>query len=353
MKKSKLLKLFLIITLMSVLVGCSNFEKEDSLYEINGTTMGTIYSVKIVKSSSGLSDNDYKKMENGIEKTLQEVNRQMSTFMDTSEISQFNFLKSNEWYYVSKDFATVLYNALIISKKSDGYFDVTVGSLVNLWGFGPKHNKSIIPTDEEIEKVKQNVGYENIEVQMDPPAVRKTNSQIYCDLSAIAKGFGVDKVYEFLNSNNIPDYLVEIGGEVRAKGESHLKRMWRIGISTPDNKFEIQKIVSLSKNFGWSVATSGDYRNYFEKDGVRYSHTINPKTGKPITHKLASVTVVHEECMIADAYATAINVLGIEKGMQLAEKENLPVLMLIKSKDGFIEKMTPSFEAILKLNERK
>lgn len=335
------------IFLIIFLTCCSSPEKKDPLYEITGITMGTFYSIKVVKRSSGFTEDRYADLKAGVEKNLQKVNSQMSTYLETSEISQFNRLTSSEWFPVSKELAKVVKSAVVISQKSDGFFDVTVGPLVNLWGFGPEHRNNEVPSEEAISAARKKTGFQGIEVQLDPPRIRKTNPQIYCDLSAIAKGFGVDEVSAYLDSKNIPDYLVEIGGEIRAKGKSHLNRSWRVGIHSPDNSLGIQKVVALDEGTGRSIATSGDYRNYFEKDGKRYSHTLNPKTGKPIDHNLASVSVIHRECMLADAFATAINVMGPEAGLRLAEKEDLPVFMIIKTKDGFVEKMTRRFNGLL------
>ena len=190
----------------------------------------------------------------------------------------------------------------------------------------------------------ERIGYQNLFVRQSPPSIKKKNPGIYCDLSAIAKGFGVDKVAEYLDSKGFVHYLVEIGGEVRAKGVKPGGQPWRVAIAVPDGSSSYQRVLLL-KNI--SMATSGDYQNYFEKDGKRYSHTIDPCTGRPITHTLASVTVIHESCMMADALATAINVLGPGKGYELAIKENLPVFLIIKKRGGFVEKMTPLFEDIL------
>jgi len=176
---------------------------------------------------------------------------------------------------------------------------------------------------------------------MNPPSIKKDIPGLYCDLSAIAKGFGVDKAAEYLESKNYKNYIVEIGGEVRTGGMKH-NRFWRVGIASPNGGSSIEKVIELKDA---SMATSGDYHNYFEKNGIRYSHTIDPAAGRPITHKLASVSVLHKFCCTADAYATAINVMGPEKGYEWAVKENLPVLLIIHDRGNrFVEKMTPQFK---------
>jgi thiamine biosynthesis lipoprotein len=312
--------------------------------------MGTFYMVKIVKpKDEKLSSRDglIERVTADIENLLKKVNQQMSTWIEDSEISRFNRYRGAQWFEVSADTAAVFIHALKVSEQSNGAFDITVGPLINLWGFGPDRAKKQVPGEEQIKKVMKEIGHEKLSVRHSPPAIKKEEPGIYCDLSAIAKGFGVDQMAEYLDSQGFSHYLVEIGGEVRAKGLNHKNQIWRVAIASPDphGGSPYQKIIRLKDA---SMATSGDYFNYFEKDGVRYSHTIDPTTGKPITHKLASVTVIHESCMTADAMATAINVLGPEKGYQLAIKENLAVFMIVRGRKGFLENMTSPFEEMMK-----
>jgi thiamine biosynthesis lipoprotein len=312
--------------------------------------MGTTYMVKIVKPGDekfSSRDELNKKLTADIEKLLKKVNQQMSTWIEDSETSRFNRYNESQWFEVSSDTALVISEAIRVSKESGGAFDITVGPLINLWGFGPDGTVKQIPGEGQIKKVMGEIGYEKLSVRLSPPALKKEEPGIYCDLSAIAKGFGVDQLAEYLDSRGFSHYLVEIGGEVRAKGLNHKNQIWRVAIASPDplGGSPYQKIIRLKDA---SMATSGDYFNYFEKDGVRYSHTIDPTTGKPITHKLASVTVIHRSCMTADAMATAINVLGPEKGYQLAIKENLAVFMIVRGTKGFLENMTSRFEEMMK-----
>ncbi|MCU0287433.1 MAG: FAD:protein FMN transferase [Acidobacteria bacterium] len=303
--------------------------------------MGTTYMVKIVKTSEitpGSAAEITKTLSAGIADRLETVNKQMSMWREDSEISRFNRYQETGWFDVSSDTALVIAEALQTSEKSGGAFDITVGPLINLWGFGPAKEKKEIPDETQIKEALTKTGYRKLSVRLNPPAVQKIDPGIYCDLSAIAKGFGVDKVSEYIEGKGFTKYLVEIGGEVRSRGINAQGKPWHVAIASPDGSANYQKILFLKDA---SMATSGDYHNYFEKDGVRYSHTIDPHTGKPITHKLASVTVVHASCMTADAMATAIDVLGPEKGYEFALKENLPVFLVIREKDRFIEKMTP------------
>jgi len=347
MSRKKITLLFAVAFLIGIFTGCTEQGKPGNLIEIFGQTMGTTYSVKIVKFRSGEINFTDEEIKVKIDSILVVVNQQMSTYIDSSEISLFNNSKSEDWFKVSEDFLNVVDKAQSISKESGGAFDITVGPLVNLWGFGPKFTNDKIPSDDEILNIKSEVGYHFLFVDDESSSLRKEKPGLCCDLSSIAKGFGVDKVAGYLESIGAANYLVEIGGEVKTKGKNHLNKIWKIGVSTPDNQSGIIKVVELEN---LSMATSGDYRNYFEKDGIRYSHTIDPRTGRPINHKLASVSVISESCIEADGYATAINVLGPVEGYKFASEMNLNVYMIVREGEEFIEKMTPGFEKLLAVN---
>jgi len=333
----------LALALVVTLSGCSPqmATKNREMQVIQGQTMGTLFAVKYSGGPVSLSQDH---VQAGIHQVLDRVNRQMSTYMPDSGLSRFNRYPKDDWFPVSPGLAFVMAESIRVSRLSGGAFDITVGPLVNLWGFGPGKRRDTPPTAEEIRELLPLTGYQKIGVRLSPPAVKKELPGIYCDLSAIAKGYGVDQVAEYLESKKIFAYLVEIGGEVRARGKNPDNRCWQVGIAVPDREGEIERIVPLENS---SMATSGDYHNYFEKDGIRYSHTIDPQTGRPITHGLASVTVVHPSCTFADAMATAINVLGPEQGLALAKRENLAVFLIIRDKTGFTESMTPGFAALL------
>ena len=272
----------------------------------------------------------------------------MSTYIETSELSLFNKFRGKEWFPISKDFAYVINEAIKISKLTNGAYDITVGPLVNLWGFGPEKNTMKVPADTQIKRRKKEVGFKYLQLRKNPPAIRKSNPDLYCDLSSIAKGFGVDKVSELLLVKNIINFMVEIGGEVRTSGYKAKHQKWRIGISSPDGSSKIKKVVLLEN---LSMATSGDYNNNYIIDGKEYSHTIDPRTGRPITHSLVSVSVLDSSCMVADGFATAIDVLGPIDGFEFALKNKIPVLMFIKEKNEFVEKSTKEFDKLLKILE--
>ena len=318
---------------------CSERPNKTDLLTIQGRTMGTNFLVKIVEDRN-VRVQERLAIEQQINRLLAEVNQQMSTYLPDSEISLFNQYRGTDWFQISKDFAIVLQRALEISHLSNGSFDITVGPLVNLWGFGPEKRDEVVPSTAEIEERRSSVGYKKLTVTLSPPAIMKSLPELYCDLSAIAKGFGVDKVSDYLEGLGAKNYMVEIGGEVRVKGKSPTG-VWRIGVERPDDPTGLQAVIEISDN---AMATSGDYFNYFEKDGVRYSHTIDPITGRPIIHKLASVTIIHPLCTMADGLATAINVMGPDAGYEFALQQNLPVLMIVRGEDGFVEKMTPQFK---------
>ncbi len=331
---------FLFISILVLFsISCSQ-KKTRELIVLKGQTMGTTYSIKIISNSKSFRKEELKK---NIDSVLVDVNNKMSTYIKNSELSEFNKLQDTNWISASYDLVTVFSEAIEVSRKSEGMYDITVGPLVNLWGFGPGNKTEKIPSKKEIDEIKKNIGYKNILIDSNKLKIKKRNPDIYCDLSSIAKGYGVDKVAMYCDSKNINNYMIEIGGEVRTKGKNQKGNQWRIGIASPNN-IGLQNIVNLSN---YSMATSGDYLNYFEKDGIRYSHTINPKTGKPITHKLASVSVIYKDCSYADAYATAIDVMGPEVGYKFALQQNLPIFMIVRQNNEFVEKMTPQFKKFI------
>lgn len=343
--------LLIVMSLGFVLFpGCGTSPGEPPIVEFRGTTMGTTYMIKVVAKGQEDPHSLGVALRADVEQLLKTVNQQMSTWIEDSEISLFNDYRGNEWYDISADTAFVFNEAIRISQISGGAFDVTVGPVIRLWGFGNKKTYDRIPSDQEIKAVLAQIGYRKLSVRLDKPAIKKADPGLYCNLSALAKGFGVDKVGIYLEEKGYDNYVVEIGGEVRAKGAKPGHHPWRIAIATPDGTSNYQRVLEL-KNI--SMATSGDYHSYFEKDGVRYSHLIDPNTGRPITHTLASVTVIHSSCMTADAFATAIYIMGPEKGYDLALSEDIPIFMIIRDQGKFIEKMTPSFEPLISGVENK
>lgn len=329
--------LFLSLVLSS-LAACSQ-KPEQSLVTHSGLTMGTTYTVKWVSNAAV----DKAETVAAINRALVEVNQSMSTYIPDSELSLLNGLPAGSSAELSKELAFVLQLGLEISEQSDGAFDFTVGPLVNLWGFGPNGRVMQAPDEEKIAAVMQRVGYQSVELK-DQHLVKTLDS--YIDLSAIAKGYGVDVIAQLLEARGIDSYLVEIGGELRAKGLKPDGSHWKVAIESPVATTErsIQKIIAV-KDIG--IATSGDYRNYFEENGVRFSHTIDPITARPIRHNLASVTVLAKTCAEADGYATAMMVMGPVKALKFAEARDIEAFFLVKTDKGFEELMTSGFSKYL------
>lgn len=324
------------------LTSCSQEVGNGTLVTFTGPTMGTEYTVKISDLPTGVSREG---LQGDIERILKRIDGRMSTYKQDSELSRFNKQQSADWFEVSSETVLVIDEALRVSRLTDGAFDITVGPVVNLWGFGPVHREEAIPSDDAIRKALQRVGYAHIDTRKSPPAIRKDRADVEIDLSAIAKGYAVDQIGGHLESVGVSNYLVEIGGELRARGQKAPATPWKVGIEKPiPNGRAVQRVASLEDQ---AMATSGDYRNFFERNEQRFSHTINPRTGRPITHTLASVTVIDTTSMHADAMATALMVLGPEAGYELAKREKLAALFIIRNSDGFREKSTPAMKVVL------
>jgi len=311
---------------------------------LSGRTMGTSYHVTVVPSGNGVLKRD--ELQQLIDTRLQEINQRMSTYINDSELSRINKAKAQKWINISAETAEVINAAQQISIETDGAFDITLGNLVNLWGFGPDINLYAVPDADRIETTLALCGYHKLEIQMDPPRIKKHNDSLYLDLSGIAKGYGVDQIAELLEHLGYQNHLVEIGGEIRTGGKKRPGTPWNIGIERPQAEGRsVQKIIHTSNTT--AMATSGDYRNYFEHQGRRYSHTIDPATGYPITHKLAAVSVLHESCMLADAYATAFMVMGPQQAMDFAKQHEIAIYMLVKGEQGFVPLSSPAFEKFI------
>ena len=328
----------LLAVLTAVLLAACSADAPQEL-EIEGNTMGTQYSVKF--GAEGLNA---PALEAEIETVLADVNGMMSTYLADSEISRFNAFGSTDWLTVSGAFCLSVEKALELSAYTDGAFDITVAPLVNLWGFGPGEIVEEPPADAVIAAMLQSVGYTKLRTDCSQPALRKDVPELMLDMSAFGKGFAVDRIAALLDGNGIKDYLVEVGGELRLRGHNINGERWAIGSVMPRTyERRPQTIVRLS---AVALATSGDYRNFFVAGGQHYSHTIDTRTGKPVTHSLASVTVLDRSGYRADALATALLVMGPEQGMALAMRDELAVLFLLRDGDSVSERATPAFERL-------
>lgn len=329
-----------------ILNGCS--EPEPEAIKLQGKTMGTTWSAVILPpkdSETALPDNVT--LQAGLDNVLKTVNDQMSTWQQDSELSTFNRDEQTDWFPVSAQLAEVTQAALVVSRFSEGQYDVTVGPLVNLWGFGAakKATPPAVPEQDVIDETLLNVGYTKLAVRLDPPALKKQVSGVYVDLSSIAKGYGVDQLAAYLNQFGVTDYMLEIGGEIHVKGRSPRGDNWRIAVEKPvDLGSTIQQGLNLKVG---GLATSGDYRNFFSAGGKRYSHTLNPVTGYPVKHSLASVSVMAENTMLADAYATMLMAMGEVKGKAFAVEKGLDAYFIWRTDDGFATFVTDGFKQAL------
>lgn len=330
--------LFCGLLLLTGLAGCeTNTEME--VHRFEGRTMGTTYHVRVVGLPKGV---DAPQLARLIDNSLQGINQLMSTYIADSEVSLFGRMAPDSWFDVSADTYNVIRASQELSRISAGAFDVTLGPVVALWGFGPKYTLDKVPSQIEIDRAKESTGFKYLLINPKALSIKKTRP-LEIDLSAIAKGYAVDYLVAELKRLGLVSALVEVGGEVRAFGKKPNGNAWKIAIERPtEGVRSINKTISLIDR---AVATSGDYRNYFEADGVRYSHTIDPNSGYPIRHRLASVSVIHESAMYADGWATALMVLGAEKGLQLAEKNHIAAYFIVREGDSFAERQTELFKS--------
>ena len=329
--------------LLAGISGCDSIDHADrdaknTFIKVNGQTMGTTYSIQVDRLPQGMN---FTELLTELEMRLQSFTQLYSTYEKDSLINDFNQSKELGWFNVPIGFVDQVSTANRISQASAGAFDITVQPLVQLWGFGP----TIVthkPDADKIQAVLKNTGYEYLEVREKPPAIRKTKPQLQIDLSSIAKGTAIDELADWLNSMQIENWLIEIGGELRAKGFNQDKSAWQIGIQRPNSeRLEAEIVLPLTNE---AVATSGDYENYFVEDGIRYSHLINPVTGYPVTHQTTSVSVIAKTTAIADAWATTLLIMGKDAGMILATEESLAAIFIERIDDRFQITATPTLQ---------
>ncbi len=320
------------LLLILLFVSCTSQEK---LISIEGNTMGTYYRVK------AYTKKDADELKQDVDKFLILFNNIFSTYLPDSEISKINRSKDLK-AKVSQSFQRMLILSQEIYKKSEGHFDITVSPIVNLWGFGPDGKKRIAPSDEQIKLALKNIGSDHYQIK---DKILRMDKKLTFDMSAIAKGFGVDELIKFLQYDGITNLLVEIGGEVRTSGhkDPEQKTPWRVGIEGPEENLgtKILKIINLKNR---AMATSGSYRNYLKYGDKIFNHTINPKTGYPVEHKTVSVTVLEEYCADADAWATALMSMGVEKASQIAKRYDLSILIQYKENDQIKTYTSPAFD---------
>jgi FAD:protein FMN transferase len=306
---------------------------------LSGPTMGTTYTVKVTAPPLSL---DSAQLRATIDDVLAQIDRSMSGYRTDSEVARFNASASTQWYEVSGELAAVVQAALDISEKSGGAFDITVAPLVAAWGFGPAGERTVLPNAGQLAQLAASIGYRKLHVQLDPPALRKDVAALTIDLNGIAPGFAVDRLADRLSALHAANFMIDIGGEIRARGHNANGDPWHIAIERPvDTQRAPYAGVWLD---GASVSTSGEYRDYYERAGRRYSHTIDPRTRQPLQRAPGSVVVIAASTASADAWATALNVLGPQAGLALAAQEHMPVLFIERQGNGWRAQSTAEFE---------
>jgi len=305
---------------------------------IVGQAMASEYRITVVDPPKGLTVDTLRSVAGG---ELHRIDAMLSTYQVDSPLSQFNRSVSTDWQAVPAELALAVKLAMDVAQKSDGAYDITVGPLVNLWGFGPTTRRAAPPTPGEILAARSNVGLDLVEVDLDPPALRKKRPGVYVDLSSVGQGIAVDKAAEALERLGVLRYCVDFSGEVRTRGLNAEGQPWRIGVETPTPGVRsLYRVIALS---GESIATSGDYRNFIDGQGRRLSHILDPRTGYPVDHALVSVSVIAPTCAVADAWSTALLACGPDEAYQLALRHNLRVLLLVQTPQSLVERSTPGF----------
>lgn len=339
-------KTFAILA-VSMLSACMG-EEPAKVVTLSGSTMGTTYNITAV----GIPDAVTQEMLSAtVEMVLADVNSKMSNWDRNSEVSLLSASAASTPVRVSGDFMTVMTAANEIHGLSDGMFDVTLGPLIDLWGFGSRKPGDPVPAETDIASALEFVGQTTmLTLDRETSTISKSAAKVGINLSAIAKGFGIDAVAAGLKTHGVDNYLVEIGGDLVTAGRNENGEPWRIGIEKPEpGEKAVELVVGLEDR---GLATSGDYRNFVEHEGVRYAHIINPVTGRPITHRTTSVTVVADNAMIADAWATAMLVLGSKRGLEIAEANKIAVYVISRGETGnagpYVTHRSSAFDALLK-----
>jgi thiamine biosynthesis lipoprotein len=323
----RLTKRVLLLSLVSCLASLAACSEPTPEWTFSAPTMGTTYTVKVVDAPADVTAHIAQLT---IDDVLRTIDLSMSQYRSDSEVSRFNTSHSTDWFGVSVDLLHVVQTAQEVASESSGAFDITVGPLVNAWGFGSEHSDHV-PNEDELRALGARVGYRKLEVRANPAAIRKQNPELQIDVNGIAPGYAVDLLAGRFLLLGVKNFVIDIGGEVLARGHNAEGQSWRIAIERPSDQ--------RSTPFGFvtlrdaSVTTSGEYRHYYFKNGRRYSHTIDPRTLEPVQHDLAAVVVAGAASMDIDAWATALNVLGAEEGMDLARKRGVAA-MFIRDRAG-------------------
>lgn len=337
----------MLLGIVILLAGCDNTSApaapKAQVTVLDGKTMGTFWRVSVV----GLDQNRVEELRQKVQTLLDGDDQLLSTWKHDSALMRFNHSQSTTPWPVSEGMADIVTESLRIGQKTQGAMDITVGPLVNLWGFGPDKQPVKTPTQAQIDAAKARTGLEKLTVinRAGQQYLQKSIPDLYVDLSTVGEGYAADHLARLMTEEGISRYLVSVGGALVSRGMNGEGQPWRVAIQKPtDRENAVQAIVDIN---GHGISTSGSYRNYYELDGQRISHVIDPQTGRPITHKLVSVTVIAPTALEADGWDTGLMVLGTEKAQQVVREQGLAVYMIMKEGDGFTTWMSPQFRAFL------
>lgn len=337
----------MLLGVVILLAGCDNTSApatpKAQVTVLDGKTMGTFWRVSVV----GLDQNRAENLRQKVQTLLDGDDQLLSTWKNDSALMRFNQSQSTTPWPVSEGMADIVTESLRIGQKTQGAMDITVGPLVNLWGFGPDKQPVKTPTQAQIDAAKARTGLQNLTVinRAGQQYLQKAIPDLYVDLSTVGEGYAADHLARLMIEEGISRYLVSVGGALVSRGMNADGQPWRVAIQKPtDRENAVQAIVDIN---GHGISTSGSYRNYYELDGKRISHVIDPQTGRPITHKLVSVTVIAPTALEADGWDTGLMVLGTEKAQQVVREQGLAVYMIMKEGDGFTTWMSPQFRAFL------
>jgi thiamine biosynthesis lipoprotein len=339
-------RLFGVALVVATITACGGGGPERRTFELRGPTMGTTFSVKIVTGAEGLSGHSRAALDEVVRLELDRINALVSTWDRESELSRFNEWASLDPFPVSTETFELFDWALQLAKVTGGALDVTIFPLVDAWGFGPSGRRDRIPSAGEIARLREAVGVHHLTLDAAARTVRKLRKEVRCDFSALAPGYAADRLWTLLSAQGLADFLVDVGGELRVRGRNDAGTPWQIAVERPEPGGQvIERMVPISN---LAIATSGDYRNYYEVDGERVAHILDSRTGRPIRHSLASVTVIDELAVRADGLSTALMVLGPDEGFALAERLDLAALFIVRrAGGGFAERATRRFDALV------
>jgi thiamine biosynthesis lipoprotein len=339
--KPLILALGLMGLALLLAMGLSACSRPPEPIVLGGETMGTYWTVRVSSMPDSLTESDLSQQ---IGEVLERVNAEMSTYRADSVISQFNQASPGTEFILPDGFLSVLKQALYWARITNGAFDPTAGPLINLWGFGPDSTDQRAPAAHRILEAREKVGWQRLSLKENSRTLSQPGD-LYLDLSAIAKGWGVDQVADHLIDAGIDNFLVDIGGELRVSGLRPDATRWRIGVERPGE--DTREAVTIIEVEDVAIATSGSYRNFFEEGGDRFSHLIDPRTGRPIEHHTVSVTVIAESAIAADAMATALSIMPIDEAEAFASQRDIAVFWLLLDGQSFTEQMTPAFRNLM------